>query len=189
MQKNNHHNQQYQDNEKKILWGYLSELKRVGADDAISLKAISKASGLPYRTVLGHYKNFSELERINVEITANILCHLADECHQIGYDRPKFLMKLLVIVSRETVRFEIECSRKSISVWERILSYSRDILTQGWPSYGEEMDEIIFHRFCAEFIGVIYLWSKSDFAPSDLGKHHLSLIYLTEHAARREMQL
>ena len=181
------HNKQYQNNEKRILQGYLSELKLRGADSAITLSSIAEASDVPYRTVLGHYINFYELERSNVEDTANILCQLADESRLMGDDSRAFLKKLLLTITRESLRFQIEYTRRSISVWERALLYSKDILTQGWGSYGAETDDIIFHRFCAEFIGTIFLWGKSGFSITELGIHLTTLLYLVEHATKREL--
>ena len=183
------HNQQYINNEKKILKGYLKELRRVGFNEEIYLKNIADAAGLSHRTVLGHYKNYSVLVESNVKEAVKIACDIIDECKLTGDDCQTFLKKLLVAISRESIHFEIENTRRNIFVWEQILSESRDILTIGWTSYGKKTDEIIFHSFCFEFIGVMYLWGKTRFDVTELSRYYSSLLYLIEHATKCEMLL
>lgn len=181
------HNNQYQKNERRILEGYLEELKRKGVCGNISLKTISEVSGLPYRTILGHYKNFPELERSVAEETLQIVFCLVDECRIADDDYRTFLRKLLLAVVRESTRFQIDYYRQTRTLWEEILSYSKNILTKKWSSYDESLNHIIFHRFCFDFMGTICLWGENDFSVTELKTHLATLIFIVENAAKREL--
>ena len=181
------HNNQYQKNERIILNGYLEELKHKGVYGNISLKTISEVSGLPYRTVLGHYKNFPELERSVAEETLQIVFCLVDECRLAGDDHRAFLRKLLLAAARESTRFQIDYHKKSFALWMEILSYSKDILAHRWSFYDKKLNHIIFHRFCFDFIGTICLWGEYNFSVSELETHLTTLIHLVENATKREL--
>lgn len=111
MSTDNKHNNQYQKNDKKILEGYLSELKRGGANRVILLKDIARTADVQYQTMLCHYMNFSELESSNVEEAVKYLCSLTDECRKKGPDLEsspiliqKLVPKCLLCLSRQFFR-------------------------------------------------------------------------------------
>lgn len=183
------HNNQYHRNEEKIIQGYLAEMERARFGGYISLTTIAEAANMPLQTVVGHYASLSDLECGNIEEIVRIVRRLSENSRIAEDSCRVFLKKLLLTVSRESTRFRIEHYRRNFWAWERILFDSRDILTQGWESYGTETDDIIFHRFCFEFIGTIFLWGKSAFSIDKLGTQLTTLIYLVEHAAKREIIL
>lgn len=179
------HNKQHDRNEERILRGYLAEIKRTGGRKRITLTGISKASGVPYRTIQDHYKNIDELDRKHIDTVVASINTLADESRSRNDDAEAFLRKLLILISKMSVHFEIEYYRKSFLIWEHILLNTRDILSYGWTSYGQERDDKIYRQYSANFIGIMLSWGKYDFCVSRLEQCLTSLAHLTSNATKQ----